>query len=206
MSTYYLIRHGKTEANERRLYCGSTDLSLTDGGIRELKKRHYRINHARFLTSGMRRTEQTLEILFGQVPHERDPQLREMDFGQFEMHSYEELKENPAYQAWLAGENETNPTPGGESGAQMQKRVWEAFSRWRADGGESTVIITHGGVIASLMARLFPEENKNRYQWQPAPGCGYAVVETEDGSGRAGTLRYFLLPEDFTDAPAEEKA
>ena len=26
----YLIRHGKTEANERRLYCGSTDIALSD--------------------------------------------------------------------------------------------------------------------------------------------------------------------------------
>ena len=24
--TIYLIRHGKTEANEKHLYCGSTDL------------------------------------------------------------------------------------------------------------------------------------------------------------------------------------
>ena len=30
--TIYLIRHGKTEANERLLYCGSTDLSLTEVG------------------------------------------------------------------------------------------------------------------------------------------------------------------------------
>ena len=26
--TIYLIRHGKTLANERRLYCGSTDIGL----------------------------------------------------------------------------------------------------------------------------------------------------------------------------------
>ena len=32
MSTICLIRHGKTEANERHLYCGSTDLSLSEKG------------------------------------------------------------------------------------------------------------------------------------------------------------------------------
>ena len=37
----------------------------------------------------------------------------------------------------------------------------------------------NGGVIACIMAQLFPEENKNRYQWQPEPGHGYAVYETE---------------------------
>ena len=28
----YLIRHGKTEANEKHLYCGSTDLPLSEKG------------------------------------------------------------------------------------------------------------------------------------------------------------------------------
>jgi len=31
-----LIRHGKTEANEKHLYCGSTDIPLSDGGKAEL--------------------------------------------------------------------------------------------------------------------------------------------------------------------------
>ena len=35
----YLIRHGKTEANERHLYCGSTDLPLSDAGIAEQKEK-----------------------------------------------------------------------------------------------------------------------------------------------------------------------
>ena len=37
--TIYLIRHGKTLANERRLYCGSTELSLSEQGREELKDR-----------------------------------------------------------------------------------------------------------------------------------------------------------------------
>ena len=68
MSTVYLIRHGMTEANEKHLYCGSTDLPLSEAGIAALRELHYDIQNARFLTSGMRRTEQTLELLFGSVP------------------------------------------------------------------------------------------------------------------------------------------
>ena len=34
--TVYLIRHGKTEANEKRLSCGSTDLPLSEKGREEL--------------------------------------------------------------------------------------------------------------------------------------------------------------------------
>ena len=169
--TIYLIRHGKTAANEKHLYCGSTDLPLSDAGRRELQNTHYDIKNVRFLTSGMKRTDETLQILFGNVPYEIDPRFREVDFGIFEMHSYDELKEIPEYRTWLTGDNEANVPPQGESGAQMKARVLEAFSEIKED----TCVITHGGVIAAIMAHLFPNEGKNRYQWQPNNGCGYLV-------------------------------
>ena len=169
--TIYLIRHGKTEANEKRLYCGSTDLSLSETGRAELEQLHYDMKNVRFVTSGMKRTNETLQILFGDVRFETEPRLREVDFGIFEMHSYQELKNTPAYQAWLTGDNEANVPPQGESGLQMKERVLAAFSGI----GEDTCIITHGGVIAAIMEQRFPNENKNRYEWQPKNGCGYVI-------------------------------
>ncbi len=174
----YLIRHGKTRANEEHRYCGSTDLPLSQRGMAELTGLGYELPRARLLTSGMARTEQTLEALFGPVPHGVDPGFREMDFGCFEMKTYEELKEDPVYQTWLAGDNETNVPPGGESGVQMRKRVIAALEAV-LDTGEDTLIVTHGGVIAAIMAHLFPGEGKNRYQWQPENGRGYRI---ENGS------------------------
>ena len=76
MSAVYLIRHGMTEANEKHLYCGSTDLPLSAAGAAALRTLHYEVKNAVFLTSGMQRTEQTLELLFGRVPHRREPRLR----------------------------------------------------------------------------------------------------------------------------------
>ena len=46
-----------------------------------------------------------------------------------------------------------------------------------ADVRDDTCIITHGGVIAAIMEHLFPDEGKNRYQWQPKPGCGYTITD-----------------------------
>ena len=169
--TIYLIRHGRTEANEKHLYCGSTDLPLSETGREELCKLKYDIQNVRFLTSGRLRTNETLRILFGDVPFEADPRFREVDFGSFEMHSYEELKDTPEYQAWLTGDNEANIPPKGESGAQMKKRVLEAFSEIKED----TCVITHGGVIAAIMEDRFPDEGKNRYQWQPKNGRGWLI-------------------------------
>ena len=176
MSRLYLIRHGKTQANLEHRYCGSSDLPLSEQGIGELRTLHYSVGNARFLTSGMRRTEQTLEILFGDVPHTVVPAFREIYFGIFEMHTYEELKDNPEYQSWLSGNNAENIPPQGESGIQMTRRVTESIPMLFE---QDTVLVSHGGVIAAIMEFLFPSEQKSRYQWQPEPGHGYLI---EDGT------------------------
>lgn len=179
MGELYLIRHGRTEANEKWLYCGSTDLYLSESGANELENIKYIVpEDAIFITSGMNRTEQTLEILFGNVVHKIDRRFREVDFGLFEMKSYESLKNQADYQAWISGDNEKNVPPNGESGEQMKKRVREALEDLFQET-RPVVLVTHGGVIASIMEHLYPTEYKNRYQWQPRPGHGYVIREGE---------------------------
>ena len=171
-----LIRHGKTLANEQHLYCGSTDLPLSEQGRRELALVHPEApENCRYLSSGMRRANETLELLFGAVPYETVPGFREVDFGRFELGSYEQLKNDPDYIAWITGDNMANTPPGGESGNAMTQRVISAFDETAALG-RNAVIVTHGGVIAAIMAMLFPKEKKNRYQWQSANGGGYLLT------------------------------
>lgn len=174
--TIYLIRHGRTSANERHLYCGSTDLPLSEGGRSALQPSNLSIKNVRFITSGMKRTNETLHCLFGDVPYEIDNRFREVDFGRFEMHSYAELQHDPAYQDWISGDNEVNVPPQGESGQQMTARVLDAFQAVQHENLD-TAIVTHGGVIAAIMQNLFPEAGKNRYEWQPKPGCGYLISD-----------------------------
>lgn len=175
MSTLYLIRHGKTSANEAHLYCGSTDLPLSEGGRQELKTLTYDIHPQVIITSGMKRTEETLNILFGELPHDVSREFREIDFGIFEMKSYEDLKEDPDYQAWITGDNFRNVPPEGESGLQMQERILKALEPVLRSN-QDTLIVTHGGVIAAILQSLFPEEEKNLYSWQPKPGHGYEIT------------------------------
>lgn len=169
----FLIRHGMTLANEMHCYCGSTDLPLSERGREELKGKQLSVPEGvTFVSSGMKRCNETVQLLFGDVEYQIIPEFREIDFGDFEMHSYEELKEDPLYQQWITGDNPSNIPPNGESGKQMEARVLAAFERIE----ENTVLVTHGGVIAAIMSSLFPEERKNLYQWQPKPGCGYCIT------------------------------
>lgn len=179
MKRAYLIRHGATEANENGLYCGKTDLPLSMAGraalVRLRGTMHYpNISRLRVYTSGLSRTEETLFLLFGEVPHEPVPALREMDFGAFEMRAYEKLKDEPSYLDWITGDNEKNRCPGGESGEDMEKRVLAGFDRLLAQRGDF-LIVAHGGPIAAVMTRFFPGAGRNRYEWQPAGGTGYKI-------------------------------
>lgn len=171
-----LIRHGRTEANEQRLYCGSTDIGLSEAGRNQLLECKRTLDYPdikglRKITSGMRRTDETMRILFDSEPELRMGCLREMNFGRFEMHSYDQLCSDSDYQAWICDETGDFPTPGGESANGFQRRIIEAASRI----SEDALVVCHGGVIAALMAHWFPGEGKNMYQWQPEGGCGYVV-------------------------------
>ena len=174
-----LIRHGRTEANERMLYYGRTDLPLSEGGRTDLhamreKGGYPDITGLRVYTSGMLRTEETLEILFGEREHVAVPALREMDFGAFEMRSYEELKDDPDFCLWCEGDNESNVTPGGESGKQSQARAIAGFEELRRRG-EDFLLVAHGGPIAAIMRHLFPEEGKSWFEWMTGNGKGFWI-------------------------------
>ena len=114
MKRAILLRHGVTEANRLHRYCGSTDLPLDAGALMEFRANRPVYPSAdgfRILASGMLRTEQTLRELYGEVPHETLPAFREIDFGAFENHSYEELKDDQTYRPGSPGTTRKTSAP-----------------------------------------------------------------------------------------------
>lgn len=179
MKRLVLVRHGLTEGNVRRWYYGALDLPLCGAGVRALQEAaaaglYPPVGAARVITSGLLRTEQTLALLCGPIAHERWPALREVAFGVFEGHSYDELKERADYQRWLTGDWFTNVPPGGESFAAAETRILTALEQLLAQPQDVWAVV-HGGTILSIMQALFPQQQRNAYAWQPAPGGGYSI-------------------------------
>lgn len=180
MSTIYLFRHGITEGNKRRLYYGSSDIPLIEEGIEAIKTRREAgiypdLSGFEVITTDLKRTEQTLFEMYGrEVEHEIDPRMREFSFGDFEMKSYEQLKDREDYQAWITGDNWRNVCPNGESGEIMLERSLIAMEDYI---GKDCIIVCHGGVIAGLMLTWFPgdETAEHFYAWQPKPSEGYRI-------------------------------
>jgi len=201
----HLIRHGKTLANEKKLYCGQTDLPLSENGAAEITALKDRgiypgcrgeqdAQHPTspgcplstlFFTSGLLRTEQTLDILFGQVPRKAVDGISEYHFGTFEMKGYEELKERPDYQAWITDDTGDISCPGGESKNLFEKRILVNYNIIVNLLHSDVFIICHGGAIACIMAHLFPNK-QHFYGWQPEPGRGYTLVHV---SGQIHTYK-----------------
>ena len=179
----HLIRHGKTAANEQGLYCGQADPSLSANGTAAIVSLQaeglYPAAVEAYFTSGLRRTEETLALIYGNVGRTAMPGLREYDFGQFEMQSHEALKGLAAYQAWIHDETGHVSCPGGESRHAYARRVREAFDllvdEVVCQGHRNVVAVVHGGVIAHVMARLFPHV-RDFYGWQPDHGHGYSLT------------------------------
>ena len=180
MSTIYLFRHGITEGNKRRLYYGSSNIPLIEEGLEAIKTRreagiYPETDGFLVITTDLLRTEQTLFEMYGrEVPHETDPRMREFSFGDFEMKSYEQLKDREDYQAWITGDNWRNVCPNGESGEIMLERSLVAMEDYI---GKDCIIVCHGGVIAGLMLTWFPgdETAEHFYAWQPKPSEGYRI-------------------------------
>ena len=181
----HIIRHGRTFANTNGLYCGSTDVSLSETGIREIleyKEKGIYPEAELFITSGLKRTVETLRLIYGDVGYIAVPGLREYNFGEFEMHSHYELENRHEYQAWIADETGDVYCPCGESRTGFCERVGqglnEALEVIERRKASSAAIICHGGTIMAIMHILFPDDRKY-YEWQPGNGLGYTLQYTD---------------------------
>ena len=207
ISEIHLIRHGKTEGTRKRWFYGAMDIPLDNEGVDELaqltKEGIYPCLgpvDADFYTSGMVRAEQTFFIIYGAAKHQVIDELKEMDFGDFEGYSHEDLNGSPLYEAWLAQQGPEAAAPGGESLGHFNERVKRGFeklcgyhamkelSHRHSKLPAHSVLVCHGGVIGAIMMDLFDKEKENLYKWIPEPGHGYSIIFEE---GKATAYREF---------------
>ena len=109
-----LLRHGETAYNAQRRYQGKSDIPLSARGRARLRAADFAPDVV-FVTA-LCRTAQTAAAIFPGARQAVEDDLREMDFGDFEGKTYGELKDDPAYRAWLASGGDA-ACPNGEGKA-----------------------------------------------------------------------------------------
>lgn len=177
----YLIRHGKTMANEKKLYCGKTDLSLSDKGLEELKFLKKSIEYPiceEYYTSGAKRANETFEALYESNEFKELKGFFEYDFGDFEMKSYDDLKQDKRYIDWITDKSGEIECPNGESKNNYKKRIRNEFIDFINNINNkkinSVLLVSHGGTIGTILEEFY-DNSKNFYEWQPSYGRGYNI-------------------------------
>ena len=182
MKTYkiHLIRHGLAEGSAEGQYIGHTDVPLTTQGAKQLRqmKKDFEYPAVSAVISGpLDRCLQTARILYPQLKPLVFEQLIEYNFGEFEGQTADELRGNPDFSAWLSGGPDAR-APFGESNMEFQKRVTKVFydivNGVIKAGTDSVAIVTHGGVIMTIM-QLFALPEAPMHAWMAPNGCGFTL-------------------------------
>lgn len=180
----YIIRHGKTEANAKKLFAGASDWPLSEEGKEGLLKLKESFDYSLpedclAVTSCLKRTEETLKVFYGDIAHMKDERLNERSFGIFEDHTLEEIQDLPEFRIWTGEGSDSYVIPGGESFDGLKKRVLEALDDYLMSD-RNTILVIHGGPVRVIMKQLFPNGGNEKGEWQPENGKGY-VIHAEGG-------------------------
>lgn len=147
--TIHLIRHEKTKANVDRKYIGWTDESIV-----VTEKCIIPLHPKMVFGSDLKRCKETAKLYFPNALYQPVESLREINFGDFEMKTYEQLKTNDIYRNWIDHPEKVTP-PNGESLNEFSKRVVTGFKQIIQEANEY-VFVVHGGVIRILLSLFGP--------------------------------------------------
>jgi alpha-ribazole phosphatase len=194
----YLVRHGLTLWNAQKKYLGHTDIGLLESEKSQLDDLSAELSKRSFdciFSSDLKRCKETAAYIRPGVPIHSESRLREMNFGEWEGKTYNELKHDIRYTKWVDNWEELAP-PKGETGLQfkarindfltileeeikekapLEKELLENNDKKCKKGGSTpqVLIVTHGGVIRHILSRFIPD--RSFWQWNVTHGRGYIL-------------------------------
>lgn len=176
----HFIRHGDIADTLKGKYIGTTDVPLSEEGRQNLvsydSKYIYPGTQVVF-TSPLKRCIETAQIIYPDIKPLVIDQLAECDFGDWENKSADDLKDDSLFQKWLAGENGVTP-PNGESPTEFTQRICSVFEQivegMMKTGNTEAVVITHGGVIMTLLS-VYGIPRAKPFEWVMDNGFGYSA-------------------------------
>jgi len=150
LAVVYAVRHGETAWSLSGQHTGLTDLPLTEAGERNARGLAGRLAgrvFAKVLTSPLQRASRTCELAGYGAVAERDRDLVEWNYGDYEGRKSAEIHaERPDWLLFRDG------CPGGESPAEVGARADRVVSRLRAIDG-NVLLFSSGHFLRTLAAR-----------------------------------------------------
>lgn len=181
-----LIRHGSTNWNLEKKYCGFRNINLNNEGKKQamlLRRRLKEEQIHRVYSSDRKRAIQTANIIFNRIKIEKIPDLRETHFGILEGLTYEEImKRHPEiYKKWLNDPFSIN-IPYGEKIVNFKKRILKTFKKIiRLNKNKTVAVVCHGGVISIFINNIL----NSKSFWKNIPNSSsLSIVEYRNGKAK----------------------
>lgn len=169
-----LIRHGETEWSRDHRHTGRTDVPLTENGRRQAEALAPQLAARSFehvYVSPLARATETARLAGLGDRAEPRPELMEIDYGQAEGLTTEQMREQtPGWTVW------THETPGAESLTDVAARLDPILTELRAIK-HNIALVAHGHVLRVLAAL-----------WIGLPPAGGAHLAL--ATGRLSTLSW----------------
>lgn len=160
----YIIRHGKTDWNERHKIQGRTDIPLNDEGramAEEAREEYKNVNFDVVFCSPLVRAKETAEILLKgrNLPINFDDRLMEMSFGEYEgIENSFDIPDCPINVLFFHPEEYTTPVKGAESIDDLIARTGD-FLREKVEPelekGKDVLIVGHGAMNSSIVSQVW---------------------------------------------------
>jgi broad specificity phosphatase PhoE len=156
------VRHGRTAWNADKKFQGHTDVPLDAEGRAQASALATLLADERIdvaASSDLVRAVETARIVLGprDLPLRLDPDWREMQFGEWEGLTWEQIVAANPQLAQNGSTSVMDYTPrGGESFDELRARVSRALERLEAGAGENGValVVTHAGPLHALLSVL----------------------------------------------------
>lgn len=182
-----LVRHAEAEESARGRCYGSLDVGLSARGRSQCASLAEALASepvASVVSSPRIRALDTARAIAERVGVEVgvDPALQELDFGELEGRTYEEIAASlpGLYAEWM-----THPThvrfPGGECYADLVRRALGAVEALRrAFCRQTVVVVTHGGVVRAVLADALGIPDERIFRLTVDPGSRSIVEWVDD--------------------------
>lgn len=161
-TTIYLVRHGRTEWNDKQIIQGHSDSPLTNEGKEELKKVAGKFKNIKFdyvFSSDLGRAMESAKILAKErnLTIKTTELLREREYGDMEGSPSATFKVWDDIMEKLSDDERYTykHAPNIESNEEIMQRFF-TFIREAAilEPGKTVLVVSHGGLIRTVLLRL----------------------------------------------------
>jgi alpha-ribazole phosphatase len=195
--TIYLLRHGAIQSpGEGKRYIGWQDHALSDAGQRQAHAWAEYFNGMvleGIYCSDLIRCLETARIIAARCGLEPKAiaELREIHLGSWEGLRFDSVRANFPQEFQQRGDNLADHSPPhGESFADLQRRVWPVFTKLASGPRQTTLMVTHAGVIRVLICRLLGMPLNNLFRI----GMTYGALSIIDFGPQGFRVRGLNLP------------